>query len=148
FVEVEGATDDTSAGGYAVEQTEEYKLRQKELIHERASKSDVIITTANIPGRKAPLLIEERTVHAMKAGSVIVDLAAVTGGNCALTQNDQTVVVNGVSIIGNSNLAAEMSHDASRLYSNNVFNFFKHVFREAELNLEDEITAATLVQTP
>ncbi|MEL6592090.1 MAG: NAD(P)(+) transhydrogenase (Re/Si-specific) subunit alpha, partial [Bacteroidota bacterium] len=74
--------------------------------------------------------------------------AAVTGGNCALTQNDQTVVVNGVSIIGNSNLAAEMSQDASRLYSNNVFNFFSHVFREAELNLEDEITAATLVQTP
>ncbi len=146
FVEVEGSTDDTSAGGYAVEQTEEYKQRQKELIHDHAAKADVIITTANIPGRKAPLLVEERTVKAMKPGSVIVDLAAVTGGNCALTEDGKTVVANGVSIIGNSHLAAEMSSDASRLYSNNVFNFFSHVFREAEINLEDEITAGTLIQ--
>ncbi|MEM6344336.1 MAG: NAD(P) transhydrogenase subunit alpha [Bacteroidota bacterium] len=146
FVEVAGSTDDTSAGGYAVEQTEAYQQRQKELIHEHAAKADVIITTANIPGRKAPLLVEERTVMAMKPGSVIVDLAAVTGGNCALTEDGKTVVANGVSIIGNSHLAAEMSSDASRLYSNNVFNFFSHVFREAEINPEDEITAGTLIQ--
>ncbi|MFK7920682.1 MAG: NAD(P) transhydrogenase subunit alpha [Bacteroidia bacterium] len=146
FVEVEGSTDDSAAGGYAVEQTDAYKQRQKELIHDHASKADVIITTANIPGRKAPLLLEERTVMAMKPGSVIVDLAAITGGNCALTKNDKTVVVNGVSIIGNSHLASEMSSDASRLYSNNVYNFFSHVFREATLNLEDEITAGTLIQ--
>lgn len=146
FVEVPGAKDDTSAGGYAVEQSEEYKARQKELIYERSARADVIISTANIPGRKSPILIENRTVEAMKAGSVIVDLAAANGGNCELTENNKVVQVHGVTIVGNSNLASEMSADSSRLYSNNVHNFFRHIFKDGVPNLEDEIAAATLIQ--
>lgn len=148
FVEVEGAADDKEAGGYAVQQTEAFQHKQKEVIHERASKADVIVTTANIPGRKAPLLIEERTVRAMKAGSVIVDLAAITGGNCALTQNDQTVQENGVTIIGNSNLPAEMPLHASKLFSNNVFNFVQYVWPEDQEvpDWENEIVSNTLIQ--
>jgi H+-translocating NAD(P) transhydrogenase subunit alpha len=84
FVDVEGATEDKGAGGYAVEQSAEYLQKQKDTIHEHAMKADVIITTAQIPGRKAPQLVEERTVRAMKPGSVIIDLAASSGGNCAL----------------------------------------------------------------
>ena len=86
FIEVEGATEDKSAGGYAVEQTEEYRRKQQELIQKCASASDVVIATAQIPGRRAPLLILKETVMAMKPGSVIVDLAASTGGNCELTE--------------------------------------------------------------
>lgn len=130
FIEVEGSQEDTSAGGYAVKQSEEYLLKQKELIHTSATKADVIVTTAAIPGRKAPLLIENRTVASMKKGSVIVDLAAATGGNCALTQNDQIVEVEGVTIIGDSKLYNKMGKQASLVYSNNVFSFLKFVFKE------------------
>ena len=86
FVEVEGATDDKGAGGYAVEQTEEYKQKQAELIQQHAKGADVIICTAQIPGRKAPLLVKQDTLENMKRGSVVVDLAASTGGNCAMTE--------------------------------------------------------------
>ncbi len=145
FVEVEGAQEDSGAGGYAVQQTEEYQRKQKELIHEKASKSDVIISTANIPGRKAPILIEARTVEAMKPGSVIIDLAAATGGNCELTENGKTVIKHGVSIVGNSNLPGEMARDASTLLSNNYFNFIKYVFGEGlgKVDPENEIIKGT-----
>jgi NAD(P) transhydrogenase subunit alpha len=101
FIEVEGAKEDVAAGGYAVEQTEEFKNRQQELIQQRAIAADVVIATAQIPGKKAPVLLLKETVKAMKPGSVIVDLAASTGGNCELTENGKTVVVSGVTIIGN-----------------------------------------------
>ena len=91
FIEVEGGKEDQSAGGYAVQQSEEYLKLQKELIHERATKSDVIITTANIPGKKAPLLIEKRTVEAMKPGSIIIDMASGSGGNCEVSENNKTI---------------------------------------------------------
>lgn len=147
FVEVEGAQEDQAAGGYAVTQTEEYQKKQKELIHDHASKSDVIITTANIPGRKAPLLIEQRSIEAMRPGSVIIDMAAATGGNCALTQNDQTVVHNGVSIVGDSQLASGMSRDSSLLYANNVWNFAKYIFKDGKENVDfsNEIVSATFL---
>jgi len=147
FVEVEGATEDKAAGGYAVEQTEDYKRKQGELIHERAAAADIIVTTANIPGRKAPVLIKEDTVKAMKDGSVIVDLAAVTGGNCEGTENGKTVQKNGVTIIGESNLPASMPFHASKLYGNNVYNFVKYVNKVSEegLNMEDEIVSKTLL---
>lgn len=138
FVEVEGATDDTSAGGYAVEQSEEYKKRQAALIQDHAIKSDVIICTAQIPGRKAPLLIQEETLKQMKPGSVIVDLAASTGGNCALTENNKTVVVNGVSIIGDSNLASSIPLDSSKMYGKNLINFFKEVFQDGQISFDFE----------
>ncbi|MCB0658951.1 MAG: NAD(P) transhydrogenase subunit alpha [Saprospiraceae bacterium] len=125
FVEVEGAKDDTAAGGYAVEQSEEFLQKQRALVQERAAKSDVIITTAQVRGRKAPLLVPEDTLLKMKPGSVVVDLAASTGGNCALTEDGKVVEKHGIKIVGDSNLAAEMPQDASFLFSNNIFNFFK-----------------------
>ena len=127
FVEVEGHTESASAGGYAVEQTEEYKQKQKELIHQHILSANVVISTANIPGRKAPLLIETRSVEAMQAGSVIIDLAAEQGGNCELSKNNQVINHKGVTILGNSNLAAEISNAASRLLSNNYFSFLKYM---------------------
>lgn len=136
FIEVEGAKDDKAAGGYAVEQTEEYKRRQRELVHQRAMRADIIITTAQLRGRKAPILVEERTVNGMKKGSVIVDLAASTGGNCAVTQNEQIIQYNGITIIGDSNLPAQMPIDASTLFSNNFYNYVKLMIQEGELHLD------------
>lgn len=148
FIEVEGAKEDAASGGYAVTQTEEYQRKQKQLIHERASRADVIISTANIPGRRAPVLIEENTVKEMKAGSVIIDLAAATGGNCVLTQNDQVITEYGVKIIGDSNLPAKMPLHASKLFSNNVWNFFQYVFKEGPegVDYENEIVKSTFLK--
>lgn len=148
FVDVEGATDDKSAGGYAVEQTDEFKQRQAKAIHDQAVKSDVIICTAQIPGRQAPLLIKKETVEAMKPGSVIIDLAASTGGNCELTKNDETIVHNGIKIIGNSQLPTDMPTDASRMYGKNMINFLKLIItKEGDMNLnwEDDIVKGTAV---
>lgn len=148
FVKVEGAKDEASAGGYAVEQSEEYKQKQQALIQEHAAKANIIICTAQIPGRKAPVLITADTVKKMSAGSVIVDMAASTGGNCELTENDQTVLKHDVTIIGNSNLPSSMPSDASKMFGKNVVNFLKLIIgEEGELNLnwEDDIVANTCV---
>jgi len=148
FVEVEGAADAAKAGGYAVEQTEEFMARQKARIAESVAKSDIIITTAQIPGKKAPLLITEEMVKSMKNGSVIIDLAAATGGNTPFTKNDQTVVVNGVSIIGNSALSSGMPSDASKLYGKNILNFLQLIIsKEGNLNLnfDDDLVKGTCV---
>ena len=123
FIEVEGASDASSAGGYAVEQTEEYKQKQQQRIADSIAKADIVITTAQIPGKKAPILITEPMLNNMRKGSVIIDIAAATGGNTPFTQNNETVLRNGVTIIGNSNLAATMPSDASKLYGKNVLNF-------------------------
>ena len=123
FIEIEGAADASKAGGYGVEQTEEYKQKQKARIHEAIIKADIVISTAQIPGKRAPILITEEMVAGMRAGSVIVDLAAATGGNCDLTHNNETVIYNGVSIIGNSNLPSLVPGDASKLYGKNVLIF-------------------------
>jgi NAD(P) transhydrogenase subunit alpha len=146
FVEVEGATEDESAGGYAVEQTEEFKKKQKQLIHDKAVQSNVVICTAQIPGRKAPLLIEKATVDAMKPGTVIIDLAASTGGNCAYTENNKVIDKEGVTIVGNSNYPSEMPNDASRMYGNNLMNFLKLIINEEgnlKLDFDDEIVKGT-----
>lgn len=148
FVKVEGSTDDKAAGGYAVEQSEEYKTKQQALIQEHAAKANIIICTAQIPGRKAPVLITKETVGNMAEGSVIVDLAASTGGNCELTDNDQVTQKHGVTIIGNSNLASTMPLDASKMYGKNMVNFLKLLIDgEGNLNLnwEDDILANTCV---
>jgi NAD(P) transhydrogenase subunit alpha len=137
FVMVEGATDDKEAGGYAVEQTEEYKQRQQVLIQEKAAKADVIITTAQLRGRRAPVLIKAETVASMKPGSVIVDLASSTGGNCELTKDKETIVVHNVTIIGSSDLAQQVPMHASQLYAKNISNFLKVLItEEGELNLD------------
>ena len=137
FVEVEGATEDKAAGGYAVEQTAEFKRKQQQAIQDHAAKADVVICTAQIPGRTAPVLILKETVEAMKDGSVIVDLAASTGGNCALTEDESVIVRHGVTIIGDSNLPGGMSVDASFMFGKNVINFLKLIVdKEGNLNLE------------
>lgn len=148
FVEVEGATDDKGAGGYAVQQSEEFLQRQRAEVQARAAKSDVIICTAQIRGRKAPVLIEADTINNMKHGSVIIDLAAATGGNCALTENDKIIEQNGVTIIGNSSLECDMPEDASQMYGNNILNLLVHITKDGALNLnmEDEIVAGSLIK--
>lgn len=146
FIEVEGAKEDEAAGGYAVEQDEEFKNKQKQLIHDHASKSNVVICTAQIPGRKAPLLIEKLTVEDMKAGSVIIDLAASSGGNCELTENGKTAIKEGVTIVGNSTYPSEMPNDSSRMYGNNLINFLKLLIDEEgglKLDFYDEIVSGT-----
>ncbi|MEI6184488.1 MAG: Re/Si-specific NAD(P)(+) transhydrogenase subunit alpha [Bacteroidota bacterium] len=143
FVEVEGAADASKAGGYAVEQSEEYKQKQQARIAEAVQKADIIITTAQIPGKKAPVLITEPMLQSMKNGSIIIDLAAATGGNTPLTKNNEHFVTpNGVTIVGNSNLPSGMPFDASKMYGKNVLNFMQLILtKEGELNLnfEDDI---------
>ena len=143
FVEVDGAADASNAGGYAVEQTEEYKKKQEARIAESVAKSDIIITTAQIPGKKAPILLSKVMIDAMKNGSVIIDLAAATGGNTAYTKNNETIVTdNGVTILGNSNLPSGMPFDASKMYGKNLVNFLQLIIdKEGGLNLnfEDDI---------
>lgn len=136
FVEVAGAKDDKGAGGYAVEQSEEFLQRQRAEVQARAAKADVIITTAQVRGRKAPILLPKETVEKMKHGSVVVDLAASTGGNCELTKDNEIINHNGVLIVGNSNLAALMPQDASVLFSNNALNFIKILIKKGELDLD------------
>jgi len=148
FVEVEGAKDEASAGGYAVEQTEEYKQKQAELIQAHARQADVIITTAQIPGRKAPVLIQKETVADMKPGSVIIDLAASTGGNCELTQDAKDIEHKGVSIIGNSAFASSVPADASKMLGKNYTNFIELMLDdkgEMNLDVDDEIVQHTCV---
>ena len=148
FIEVEGAADASKAGGYAVEQTEDFMQRQKAKIAESVAKADIVITTAQIPGKPAPVLITASMIRAMKNGSVIMDLAAATGGNTALTKNDETILHNGVSIVGNSNLPGTMPSDASKLYGKNILNFLQLIIgKEGQLNLnfEDDLVKGTCI---
>lgn len=148
FVEVEGAADVSKAGGYAVQQTEEFQNRQRAKIHEHAKKADIIISTAQIPGKRAPILITKEMIEDMRPGSVIVDIASVTGGNTELTQDDKRIDHNGVTIIGNSSLQCTAPADASKVYSKNVLNFLKLVIdKDGNLNLnyEDDIVAGTCI---
>jgi len=142
FIEVEGAADASKAGGYAVEQSEDFMKRQKEKIAESIAKADIVITTAQIPGKKAPILITEEMIQAMRNGSVIIDLAAATGGNTPVTKNNETINYNGVTIIGNSSLQSTMPSDASKLYGKNVLNFLQLIItKEGDINLnwEDDL---------
>ncbi|RJG21948.1 Re/Si-specific NAD(P)(+) transhydrogenase subunit alpha [Massilia cavernae] len=135
-------------GGYARPMPADWMRRQADLVHERAKLADIIITTALIPGRPAPVLISEETVKAMKPGSVIVDLAVEQGGNCPLSELNKTVVRHGVSIIGEPNLASLVAADASALYARNVLDFLKLIIDKDEnlaIDREDEILKATLV---
>jgi len=138
-----------TAGGYAREMSDDYKRRQAALIAERAKAADIVISTALIPGRPAPVLVTEETVAGMKPGSVVVDLAVTQGGNCALSVKDSVVVHHGVKIVGPSNLAATLAADASALYARNLLTFTTLLLDPKTggltLNRSDEIIAATLV---
>lgn len=148
FVEVEGAADASAAGGYAVEQSETYKQQQQQRIAESIAKADIVITTAQIPGKAAPILVSSDMLDRMRPGAVIVDLAAATGGNTSATKNNETVHYKGVTIIGNSNLPATMPADASKLYAKNLFNFLKLILTkegELHLNFEDDIVKGACI---
>jgi len=148
FVELDLDTGDAEdAGGYAKAQTEEFYERQREQLAKRIAVADVVITTALVPGQAAPDLISEAAVRAMRHGSVIVDLAAERGGNCKLVTPDQTTVVYGVTLIGSTNLPAEIPANASQMYAKNLTTFLKHLAPEGELvlDLDDEITAGAML---
>jgi H+-translocating NAD(P) transhydrogenase subunit alpha len=148
FVEVEGAADASAAGGYAVEQTEEYKQKQQQRIAEAIAKADIVITTAQIPGKRAPILVTEAMVNSMKAGSVIVDVAAATGGNTPFTKNNETIKHKGITIVGNSNLPSGMPWDASKLYGKNILNFLNLMIDKEgkwNLNWQDDLVKGTCI---
>jgi len=148
FIEVEGAADASKAGGYAVEQTQEFLQKQKQKIAESVAKSDIVITTAQIPGKKAPVLVTEEMLSSMKDGSVIIDLAAATGGNTVATKNEQTINYNGVNIVGNSMLSSSMPYDASKLYGKNIINFLQLIIdKEGKINLnfDDDLVKGTCI---
>ena len=152
FVDVPYETDEErecaeGVGGYARPMPASWMERQAKAVHERAKQSDIVITTALIPGRKAPTLLHEATVAEMKPGSVVIDLAAAQGGNCPLTEADQVVVRHGVTIVGHSNLAALVPADASALYARNILDFLKLTLNAEgfSVNLEDDIVAACLM---
>lgn len=153
FIEVPVSEHDSTqaetAGGYAREMSEEYQHRQAALIDERARIADIVITTALIPGKPAPVLLREETIRSMKSGSVVVDLAAEQGGNCPLTEKDRVVVKHGVTLVGYSNLPAMLAADASALYARNVLAFVNLLLDPKSgtpnVNREDEIIAGALV---
>ena len=138
FIEVDGAVEDKTAGGYAVKQSKEYLEKQKEEVSKRLLQADVVITTAQVFGSKSPVLISKDIVEKMNSGTVIIDLASSTGGNCELTEDSKIVDYNGIKIVGNSYLASELSHDASNLYSNNVYNFINYIIKDNEFIHDDD----------
>ncbi|MFN2448584.1 MAG: Re/Si-specific NAD(P)(+) transhydrogenase subunit alpha [Candidatus Baltobacteraceae bacterium] len=148
FLEIDLGVDAQAAGGYAQELTPEQIAKQRQFMVDAIGASDVVVTTALVPGRRAPVLITKEAVTAMHAGAVIVDLAAEAGGNCELTERDRTVVSpNGVQIIGQTNLASTMPYHASQLYSRNVQALLSNMLKDGTLvlDMEDEITRGTTI---
>jgi NAD(P) transhydrogenase subunit alpha len=138
FIEVEGSKDDQDAGGYAVEQTEAYQQKQKQLIHDTVKDADVVITTAQLRGKAAPILVTRAMVEDMKFGAVIVDLASSSGGNCELTVDEQETLHQGVTIIGDSYLYNKALIDASSLLANNIVNFVQLFVKDGALVVDSE----------
>ncbi len=148
FLEVDlGGIKTEDAGGYAVELSEEALARGRDLIADHAAKADLVITTAQVPGRRAPLLVTEAAVNSMRRGAMIVDLAGSTGGNCALSEPDKAVERNGVTILAPTNLAASVPVHASQLYSRNVTSFLSLLIKEGELNINmsDDVVGPSCV---
>ena len=150
FLTVEGAENLETEGGYAKEASDDFKSKQEELLSETLKKIDIVVCTALIPGKKAPIIIKEDMVNNMKAGSIIYDLAAVQGGNTAHSKVDEIVHVNGVKIMGESNILNRLPTSASNLYAKNVFNFVSNLYdkdnKKIIVNLEDEIVEKTLIK--
>ena len=150
FLTVEGSENLETEGGYAKETSDDFKKKQEELLSETLKKIDVIICTALIPGKKAPLIIKDNMINNMQSGSVIYDLAAIQGGNTAFTEVDKIVNKNGVKIIGESNILNKLPVSASSLYAKNMFNFVENLFdkenKKININLEDEIIEKTIIK--
>jgi NAD(P) transhydrogenase subunit alpha len=148
FVELDLDTGDAEdSGGYAKAQSDAFYQKQREELGKRLAGSDVVITTALVPGQRAPLLIDEAAVQGMRTGSVIVDLAAEKGGNCACTDPERTVRAHGVDIIPGDNLPSDIPANASQMYAKNLTTFLKHLAPEGEvvLDLEDDITSGAML---
>ena len=150
FLTVEGAENLETEGGYAKEASDDFKKKQEELLSETLKKIDIIICTALIPGKKAPVIIKENMINNMQAGSVIYDLAVVQGGNTAFSEVDKIVNKNGVRIMGETNILNKLPISASNLYAKNVFNFVANLYdkenKKININLEDEIIEKTLIK--
>ena len=150
FLTVEGAENLETEGGYAKEATDEFKTKQEELLKETLKKIDIVICTALIPGKKAPIIIRKDMIEVMQSGSVIYDLAASQGGNSELTKADEIIDHNGVKIMGEANILNRLPVSASNLYAKNVFNFINNLFDKEkkifQINLEDEIIEKTMVK--
>ena len=150
FLSVEGSENLETEGGYAKEASEEFKKKQEDLLAETLKKIDIVICTALIPGKKAPLIIKGSMIDNMQSGSVIYDLAAIQGGNSEFTEVDKIVVKNGVKIMGEANILNKLPVSASNLYSKNVFNFVSNLYdkenNKININLEDEIIEKTLIK--
>ena len=150
FLIVEGAENLETEGGYAKEASEDFKKKQEELLAETLKKVDIVICTALIPGKKAPVIIKEAMIKNMQSGSIIYDLAAIQGGNTAFTEVDKIVVKEGVKIMGESNILNKLPTSASNLYAKNVFNFVSNLYEKENnkinINLEDEIIEKTLIK--
>jgi len=147
FVEIElDAGESETSGGYAKEMDEEFYRKQREMMMKVVAESDVVITTAAVPGRKAPILVTKEMVDGMQPGSVIVDIAAERGGNCELTKEGERIVTNGVTILGPVNLPASVPFHASQMYAKNLLTLMKHLVKDGSLvfDMEDEITRGTL----
>ena len=148
FLTVEGSENLETEGGYAKETSEEFK--QEDLLTETIKKIDIVICTALIPGKKAPIIIKESMINNMQAGSIIYDLAAIQGGNTAFTQVDKIIEKNDVKILGESNILNKLPTSASNLYAKNVFNYVLNLFdkenKKININLEDEIIEKTLIK--
>ena len=150
FLMVEGEENLETKGGYAKETSEDFKKKQEELLAETLKKIDIVICTALIPGKKAPIIIKDNMINNMKPGSIIYDLAAVQGGNTVYTEADKVVDKNGIKIMGESNILNRLPTSASNLYSKNVFNFVTNLYdkenNKININLEDEIIEKTIIR--
>ena len=150
FLTVEGSENLETEGGYAKEASEDFKKKQEQLLSETLKKIDIVVCTALIPGKKAPLIIKDNMINDMQSGSVIYDLAAVQGGNAAYTEADKIIEKNGIKIMGESNILNKLPISASSLYAKNVFNFIDNLFdkknKKININLEDEIIEKTLIK--
>ena len=150
FLTVEGSENLETEGGYAKEASDEFKIKQEKLLGETLKKIDIVICTALIPGKKAPVIIKDSMIKNMQTGSIIYDLAAAQGGNTAFTEADKVIDKNGVTIMGETNILNKLPISASSLYSRNVFNFVANLFnkenKKININLEDEIIEKTLIK--
>jgi len=150
FLTVEGSENLETEGGYAKETSEDFKKKQEELLSETLKKIDIVICTALIPGKEAPLIVKESMIKNMQPGSIIYDLAAIQGGNTALTEVDKVIEKNGIKIMGETNILNKLPVSSSILYSKNVFNFVSNLYdkenKKININLEDEIIAKTIIK--
>ena len=150
FLTVEGSENMETEGGYAKETSVEFKKKQEELLSETLKKIDIVICTALIPGKKAPIIVKDFMIKNMQPGSVIYDLAAIQGGNTTYTKVDETINKNGVTIMGETNILNKLPTSASNLYAKNMFNFIINLYdkekKEININLDDEIISKTLLK--